>query len=164
MLGSRGFAAATGVASIITRPDGTPITKPSRFTRLCSEIVRRTAKGCANCYKIANWLIGQVRDATQTEGGMRAYAREIGADETAFLEAFREVPAMSGERFRSVAQSLFTLANQLSTAAYQNVLQARACLEVADAGCGSVFRVFGPVLADAVFPSGGDLPVGSGVP
>jgi PAS domain S-box-containing protein len=155
------FAAATGVASIITRPDGTPITKPSRFTRLCSEIVRRTAKGCANCYKsdailgaphpggpivqpclsgglwdagasitvggrhVANWLIGQVRDATQTEEGMRAYAREIGADEAAFLEAFREVPAMSSERFRSVAQALFTLANQLSTAAYQNVQQAR---------------------------------------
>ncbi len=155
------FAAATGVASIITHPDGTPITQPSRFTRLCSEIVRRTATGCANCYKsdailgapppggpgvqpclsggfwdagasitvggrhIAHWLIGQVRDATQTEDSMRGYAREIGADEAAFLAAFRDVPSMSSERFHAVAQALFTLANQLSASAYQNVQQAR---------------------------------------
>jgi len=159
------FAAATGVASIITRPDGTPLTKPSRFTRLCSEIVRKTEKGCANCYQsdavlgaphaggpivqpclsgglwdagasiivggrhVANWLIGQVRDATQTEDAMRAYARQIGADETAFLEAFREVPAMPRERFEQVAQALYTLANQLSATAYQNVQQARSITE-----------------------------------
>ena len=41
---------------------------------------------------IANWLIGQVRDATQTEEKMRAYAREIGADEAATVEAFRKCP------------------------------------------------------------------------
>ena len=29
------FADATGVASIITHLDGTPITKPSNFCRLC---------------------------------------------------------------------------------------------------------------------------------
>jgi len=45
------FAAATGVASIITQVDGTPITKPSNFCRLCNDIIRRTVKGCANCYK-----------------------------------------------------------------------------------------------------------------
>jgi signal transduction histidine kinase/CheY-like chemotaxis protein len=45
------FAAATGVASIITRVDGSPITKPSRFCRLCSEIIRGTAKGLLNCMK-----------------------------------------------------------------------------------------------------------------
>lgn len=155
------FAAATGVASIITRPDGAPITTPSRFTRLCGEIVRKTEKGCANCYKsdaclgaprpdgpivqpclsgglwdagvsivvgdhhIANWLIGQVRDETQTEEAMREYAREIGADEGEFIEAFREVPSMSADRFNRIAQALFTLVNQLSTSAHQNVQQAR---------------------------------------
>ena len=154
------FAKATGVASIITHPDGTPITAPSNFCRLCS-IIRKTEKGCANCFKsdaaigrfsslgpaiqtcmsgglwdagagisvggrhIANWLIGQVRDATQTEKHMRRYAREIGADQDAVVEAFREVPAMSRERFGLVAQALFTLANQLSATAYQNVQQAR---------------------------------------
>ena len=43
------FARATGVASIITKPDGTPITKPSNFCRLCS-IIRNTEKGLKNCY------------------------------------------------------------------------------------------------------------------
>ncbi len=155
------FAQATGVASIITNPDGTPITAPSNFCRLCSEIIRKTAKGLANCYKsdaaigrfskagptvqrcmsgglwdagagisvggrhIANWLIGQVRDTTQTEEQMRGYAREIEADEEAVVEAFREVPAMSRDRFEQVARVLFTLANQLSSIAYQNVQQER---------------------------------------
>lgn len=155
------FAQATGVASLITYPDGTPITRPSNFCRLCSTIIRATEKGLSNCYKsdallgryskggpniqqcmsgglwdagagisvggshIANWLIGQVRDETQTEEKMREYAREIGADEDALIEAFREVPAMSREQFAKVAGVLFTLANQLSNTAYQNVQQAR---------------------------------------
>jgi PAS domain S-box-containing protein len=155
------FAAATGVASIITHPDGTPITRPSRFTRLCSDVVRGTAAGCAACFRsdavlgrpnpsgpivrlclsgglwdagasitvggrhIANWLIGQVRDETQTEQAMRDYARTIGADEEALLAAFREVPSMSREQFGHVAQALFSLASQLSTAAYQNHQLAR---------------------------------------
>jgi PAS domain S-box-containing protein len=44
------FANATGVASIITLPNGTPITQPSNFTRLCNDIIRTTEKGCENCY------------------------------------------------------------------------------------------------------------------
>ncbi|HIJ80554.1 MAG TPA: PAS domain S-box protein [Desulfuromonadales bacterium] len=155
------FARATGVASLITTPDGIPITAPSNFTRLCSEIIRTTEKGCAACFKsdaaigrynpdgpniqpclsgglwdagagitvggrhIANWLIGQVRDETQSEESMAAYAREIGADDAGLLEAFRQVPSMSHEHFCEIAQVLFTLANQLSTAAYLNLQQAR---------------------------------------
>jgi PAS domain S-box-containing protein len=164
------FSNATGVASIITQVDGTPITKPSNFCRLCNGIIRETEKGRANCYKsdaalghvdrhgptiqpcmsgglwdagaaisvggkhIANWLIGQVRDDTQTEEKMREYAREIGADEGAVVEAFRDVPAMSREQFGRIAQVLFTLANQLSTTAYQNVQQARFITERKRAG------------------------------
>ncbi len=159
------FAEATGVASIITDINGTPITKPSNFCRLCSDIVRQTEKGLANCYKsdaalgalnpegptiqqcmsgglwdagtsitvdgkhIANWLIGQVRDETQTEENMRAYAREIGADEELTAEAFHEVPAMSKEQFANITQFLSTLAEQLSNSAYQNVQQARFIAE-----------------------------------
>ena len=155
------FAAATGVASIITHTDGTPITEPSNFCRLCNDIIRKTEKGHINCYQsdakigrvssngptiqpcmsgglwdagaaisvggrhIANWLIGQVRDDTQTEESIRAYAKEIGADMDEAAEAFREVPGMSREQFGRVAQALFTLANQLSNTAYQNVQQAR---------------------------------------
>ena len=159
------FAQATGVASIITHADGTPITAPSNFCRLCSGIIRTTEIGRANCFRsdaligqackegpiiqqclsgglwdagagitvggrhIANWLIGQVRDETQTEEQMRAYARQIGADEETVIEAFREVPAMSRDRFEKIAQALFTLASHLSASAYQNMQQARFITE-----------------------------------
>jgi len=45
------FAAATNVASIITDTEGRPITRPSRFCRLCRDVVRRTPKGLANCIR-----------------------------------------------------------------------------------------------------------------
>ena len=78
---------------------------------------------------IANWLIGQVRDETQTDARMWAYAHEIGADEEDVVRAFYDVPAMSREHFGKVSQALFTFANQLSKAAYQNVQQARSISE-----------------------------------
>lgn len=160
------FAKATGVSSIITSTDGSPITRPSNFTRLCSEIVRESATGQLNCLNsaatlgrlftsgptvrpclsaglwnagagisvggrhIANWLIGQVRDGTQTEEDMRRYAREIKTDEEEFLKAFHEVPIMPKEYFEHIAKALFTLANRLSTTAYQNVQQARFIAEI----------------------------------
>lgn len=45
------FAEAMGVASLMTSPDGTPITRPSNFSRLCGEVVRKTEKGLANCMR-----------------------------------------------------------------------------------------------------------------
>ncbi len=159
------FAAGTGVASIITRPDGTPITRPSHFCRLCHDIIRQTEIGRRNCYcsdailgrhhpegpviqpclsgglwdagasitvggqHVANWLIGQVRDDTQTEEPMRAYARQIGVDEELFLAAFREVPTMPRAQFEHVAQALHALAKLLSRSAYQNLQQARFIAE-----------------------------------
>ncbi|MEZ4601382.1 MAG: EAL domain-containing protein [Syntrophotaleaceae bacterium] len=159
------FAHAAGVASIITHPDGTPITAPSNFCRLCKDIICKTAKGRAICWRsnallgqpsnpgptihkcqgallweagsalsvggrhIANWLVGQVRDVTHDEEQIRTYAREIGADETATVEAFREVPSMSRNQFERVAQALYSVARQLSNSAYQNVQQARFITE-----------------------------------
>ena len=155
------FSNATGVASIITYPDGTPITEPSNFRYLCDKIIRKTEIGCAKCYKsdsiigeltldgptvqtclsgglwdagsgisvggkhIANWLIGQVRNEVQTEESALSYAHEIGADEEAYIKAFRQVPSMSRKRFEDIAQVVFTLSTQLSNSAYQNVQQAR---------------------------------------
>ncbi len=52
------FADANGVASLITHPDGTPITKPSNFCRLCNEIIRKTEKGMLNC-QFSDALIGK---------------------------------------------------------------------------------------------------------
>ena len=155
-----GFANATGVASIITRPDGTPLTRPSNFTRLCA-LIRKTAAGCAHCFEsdaalgrhqadgpivrkclsgglwdagstilvgghpVAHWLIGQVWDESQSLEAMAAYAREIGVDQAAFMEALDEVPVMSAGQFQKVAHALFTLASHLSTSAHQNIQQAR---------------------------------------
>ncbi|EHQ90136.1 PocR ligand-binding domain-containing protein [Desulfosporosinus youngiae] len=50
------LSAATGVASLITEPDGTPITKPSGFCNLCTEI-RKTEIGRKNCL-ISDSIIG----------------------------------------------------------------------------------------------------------
>ena len=155
------FAEATGVASIITTPDGVPITNPSNFCRLCRDIIRPTKIGCKNCQEsdkilgqpnsfgpivqpcmsgglwdagasimvggkhIATWLIGQVRNKTQREEKVLLYADVIGADKEDFLKAYREVTIMSEKQFNKVAQTLYTLAKQLSTIAYQNVQQAR---------------------------------------
>jgi PAS domain S-box-containing protein len=155
------FSAATGVASIITRPDGTPITRQSNFCHLCNEIIRKTEKGKLNCYQsdaeigkynpggpivqpcmsgelwdagagiivndkqIANWMIGQVRDETQSEERIREYAREIGADEDKAATAFAQVKIMSKTQFEHVAKALYIIANQLSTIAYQNIQQGR---------------------------------------
>ena len=175
------FASALGLASLITRPDGTPITRPSNFSRLCEGLIRTTERGRANCARsdaligrfdpdgpvvqpclsgglldagaaivvqgrhLASWLIGQVRDEPMGErvagslegsqGGergeerMRAYAREIGADEEDVVQAYRAVPSMSRERFGQVARLLYTMANQLSQVAYHNVRQARLIRE-----------------------------------
>lgn len=158
------FSNATGVASLITLPDGTPITNPSNFTRLC-QLFRNNKQGCANCEKsdavlgklheggsvvqhclsgglwdagasitienrhVATWLVGQVRDESQNEDAMRAYARTIGADEEKVAAAFHEVPSMSLQKFTRVTDALFVFANQLSQIAYQNVQQARLISE-----------------------------------
>lgn len=155
------YSAAAGVASVITTPDGKPLTKPSGFCRLCMELIRGTEQGRLNCFAsdarlgrrndkgpnvgrcfsgglmdagvsilvgghhMANWLIGQVREASFDVENVKAYARDIGADAETCAEAFKAVPIMTRERFEQVAQTLFLIANQLSLRAYQNVQQAR---------------------------------------
>lgn len=53
------FARATGVASLITDHTGRWITKPSCFTHLCGDIIRKTPKGCENCRK-SDVILGRV--------------------------------------------------------------------------------------------------------
>ncbi|MEI6062059.1 MAG: PAS domain S-box protein, partial [Bacteroidota bacterium] len=53
------FSTATGVASIITSPDGSPLTRPSNFCRLCNDIIRKTEAGLASCYK-SDCIIGSM--------------------------------------------------------------------------------------------------------
>jgi len=45
------FSDATGVASIITDPQGNPLTSPSNYCRLCRDVILKTEKGMANCRK-----------------------------------------------------------------------------------------------------------------
>jgi PAS domain S-box-containing protein len=59
------LAEATGVASVIIRPDGTPITKPSEFNRFCSEIIRKTEKGRMNC-RLSDSIIGRLNETGPT--------------------------------------------------------------------------------------------------
>lgn len=159
------FAEAAGVSSLITYPDGTPITRPSNFCRLCKDIIRKTEVGLANCYlsdallgklnttgptiqpclsggiwdagasitvggkHIANWLVGQVRDADLDEEEMLEYADKIGVDRQVYREALAEVNIMSREQFDKVANAVFAFAKELSVKAYQNVQQARFLAE-----------------------------------
>ncbi|TVR06501.1 MAG: PAS domain S-box protein [Spirochaetaceae bacterium] len=45
------FSQAMHVAALITLPDGTPVTRPSGFTRLCHDVIRATEIGNANCMR-----------------------------------------------------------------------------------------------------------------
>ncbi|WP_328758781.1 PocR ligand-binding domain-containing protein [Geomonas diazotrophica] len=50
------FAQASGVASIITDAAGRPVTRPSNFCSPCSDIVRKTERGLANCTRSSCYL------------------------------------------------------------------------------------------------------------
>lgn len=52
------FSSATGVASIITEPNGKPITNPSGFCDLCMKIIRKSKKGLEYC-QFSDSVIGQ---------------------------------------------------------------------------------------------------------
>lgn len=43
------FCKATGVAGLIVHPDGTPLSQPSNFTKLCGEEIRGNRVGMARC-------------------------------------------------------------------------------------------------------------------
>ena len=73
--------------------------------------------------QIANWLIGQVLDEPVDEAYYRQYARELGLDETEFLQALAEVPRMSRQRFEQICQALHLIAAQLSRLALRNAEQ-----------------------------------------
>ncbi len=45
------YSEAFRVGALITRPDGTPITRPSNSSELCATIIRKTPQGLENCRK-----------------------------------------------------------------------------------------------------------------
>jgi PAS domain S-box-containing protein len=70
---------------------------------------------------VANWLIGQVLDESCDIEAMKAYAREIGADEELYCQALGKVTRMPREKFDHICQMLFLIASQLSEQAHLNV-------------------------------------------
>lgn len=79
---------------------------------------------------IANWLVGQVLDEDHDKNKMLQYAYEIGTDPVAFKDALEEVPIMSKEKFKKIADAVFVIAKQLSKMALQNMYQARFITEL----------------------------------
>ena len=64
------FADTHGVASVITFPDGIPITNPSNFCRLCNDIIRKTGKGRENCFKSPVFLVTPPKRTSTWENGV----------------------------------------------------------------------------------------------
>ncbi|MBN2163318.1 MAG: PAS domain S-box protein [Pontiellaceae bacterium] len=78
---------------------------------------------------VASWLIGQVRDGSQSEATVRARAKTLGVDPDGFFAAFKEVPIMTEVRFEQIVSALLDFAGQMSNAAYMNLQQARFIAE-----------------------------------
>lgn len=78
-------------------------------------------------HHVANWLMGQVRlDDRIDTAKLTRYARQIGADETVFVDAYKQVPVTSYLNFYRTCHFLFLFANLLSEMAYQNLLLTRS--------------------------------------
>jgi PAS domain S-box-containing protein len=121
------FAKAAGVASVITTPEGVPLTIPSNFCRLCNSVIRGTEKGRANCYRsdacigkhnpsgptIQPCLSGGLWDAgaSITVGGRHVanwlvgQVRNEAQDEARMLEYAREIGA-DIEEFRQALREV----------------------------------------------------------
>ncbi|WP_419786366.1 PocR ligand-binding domain-containing protein [Pseudodesulfovibrio sp.] len=93
-----------------------PVIQPCLSSGLLDGGVNITVDG----RHIANWYVGQVRNEGVDEERIRAYARELGADEESFRKAYEDVSIMSTEQFRDVCQTLYIIANTLSLSAYRN--------------------------------------------
>lgn len=74
---------------------------------------------------VANWLIGQVMDAEDSDDRMLDFCKKIGADETQFKLALSQVTRMTRQRYDEISQMLYLFSRQLSALAFQNVTQAK---------------------------------------
>lgn len=72
------FCLASGMAALIINPDGTPITKPSGFCKLC-EAIRSTEIGLRNC-RISDAAIGKmVNDGPVIQPCLSGHLMDAGA-------------------------------------------------------------------------------------
>ena len=65
-------------------------------------------------HHIANWIAGQVLVDDLDEAHFRRFAREIGADEEAFIDAFHQVTRVSEEQVQKSAQLLCVIAKHIA--------------------------------------------------
>lgn len=74
---------------------------------------------------IANWLFGQVRDETIRfdDETNRKKALDLDLDPDIYCRAINEVPFLSREKFNSIADLIYLIAEQLSEIAYKNYVQ-----------------------------------------
>jgi len=63
---------------------------------------------------VANWFIGQIRPETMKLEKLHRSADSMGIDRKAFLEAYEEIPVMSGEQFNRVSELLYMIINQFT--------------------------------------------------
>lgn len=75
---------------------------------------------------LGNWLIGQGNFSDVNERRVVEYAREIGADETIMLKAFRDMPNMPRQEFDKKVEFLWYVTQQLCEHAYLNFKLSRS--------------------------------------
>jgi len=75
---------------------------------------------------LGNWLIGQGNLSDVNERRVVEYAREIGADETMMLKAFRDMPNMPRQEFDKKVEFLWYVTQQLCEHAYLNFKLSRS--------------------------------------
>ncbi len=131
------FAQANGVASLITFPDGTPITQPSHDCRFCSNIAREAINGEAKKVRL-DILLDQhdvvcpvyktcaragLWDASTpiAVNGNHLATWLIGQIDGPTLGAANGTGDLHTLKFRKIAEMLSVFANQLSEKAYNNL-------------------------------------------
>ncbi len=141
------FATATGVASIISTPEGRAITRPSNFCGPCRDeaCAHREDGSCCMLLPqareagllssaapirvgervIALWHIYQAREAASNLDAMAERLSEAGRPLEAVRRCLDSVPVMSRSRFGEIHASLAQLARQMSELALKNLQQAR---------------------------------------
>jgi PAS domain S-box-containing protein len=145
------FALATGVASVLTTPEGAPLTRPSNFSQHCA-MLRCTEPGGKSCAlthgvddarslegvlveaapiragnrTIALWRIYQRRPGFPPDATAAALAAK-GYDTAHVLTCLEDLPAAPDEeRFRLVGAAMGQMAAKLSELALKIVQQARS--------------------------------------
>lgn len=109
-----GFSKLTGMASILTDENGTPVTKGSNFSHFCEDLTRGTALGKARCENCGRMGAKQTLHSGKAEvytchAGLCDFAAPIIVDGR-FLGAFVGGQVLAGmpdeEKIRATAQEL----------------------------------------------------------